>query len=168
MRKRLIQAALVFIAVVVVAQFIRPGRTNPPIDASRTIQAQAGMSAALVAVLDRACKDCHSNETRLPWYGKVAPLSWVIAGDVERARKSMNLSEWSTEIGAKPAVAMGMLMAACAGVEGQLMPPAAYQRMHPEARLTQTEKETLCGWTTKQAKVLRKQTTSRRTLALNR
>ena len=135
---------------------------------SHTIEANLDVPASVEKILNNSCKDCHSNETRLPWYGKVAPLSWVIAGDVERARKAMNLSEWSTQNGAKPAVAMGTLMAACAGVEGQLMPPAGYLRMHPEARLDKTQRETLCGWTTAQARVIRKQKASRRTLAANR
>jgi hypothetical protein len=141
---------------------------NPPVIPRHTIEANLEVPAQVEAILNNACKNCHSNETRLPWYGKVAPVSWLIAGDVARARKAMNLSEWSTQTGARPGAAMGTLLAACAGVEAQQMPPAAYRRMHPEARLNQAQVETLCGWATTEARALRKQTAAHRTVALNR
>jgi hypothetical protein len=53
-------------------------------------------------------------------------------------------------------------------VEAKLMPPAGYRRIHPEARLNAAQVETLCGWTRAEARLLRKQAASRRTLALNR
>jgi hypothetical protein len=141
---------------------------NPAVIPGHTIEANLDVPAPVEKILDNACKNCHSNETRLPWYGKVAPVSWLIAGDIERARKSMNLSEWSVGIGSRPGTAMGTLLAACAGVEAQKMPPAAYRRMHPEARLNQTQVETLCGWAATEARVLRKQAAARRTVAQNR
>jgi hypothetical protein len=150
-------------------QFV-PGKrvSNPPVIPSHTIEAGLDVPAPVQHILNSACKNCHSYETRVPWYGKVAPVSWMVADDVERARRAMNLSEWTARAGARPAAAMGTLMAACAGVEGQRMPPAGYRRMHPEARLTAAQVETLCGWTTAEARLLRKQAASRRTVALNR
>jgi hypothetical protein len=135
---------------------------------AHTIEASLDVPKPVEKILNNSCKDCHSNETRLPWYGKVAPLSWMIAGDVERARHAMNLSEWSVQLGSRPNAAVGTLMAACAGVEARRMPPAAYRRMHPDARLDQAQVDTLCGWAATQSHFLRKQAASRRTLALNR
>jgi cytochrome c len=106
-------------------------------------------------ILRSACKDCHSHETRWPWYASVAPLSWIVAGDVARARRAMDLSEWTEKAGARPGIAGGTLMAACAGVEAQRMPPAGYRRMHPEARLSAAQVDTLCGWATAEARLLR-------------
>lgn len=96
MRRRLKQAAIVFVVVVAGAQLIRFGRTNPPIDASRTIQAHAGTTSELAAVLDRSCRDCHSNNTLWPWYTQIAPLSWLIARGVAEGRKAVNFSEWGS------------------------------------------------------------------------
>ena len=67
MRRRLKQAAIVFIVVFAVAQLVRPQSSNPPTDERRTIQAQMGKTSPLVAVLDRSCGDCHSNHTAWPW-----------------------------------------------------------------------------------------------------
>jgi heme-binding protein len=155
-------------AALAVMQFlpVKLMRTAPVIP-SHTIEANLDVPAPVEAILNNACKNCHSQETRLPWYGKVAPLSWMIASDVERARRAMNLSEWSVQTGARPNVAMGTLLAACAGVEAQRMPPASYRRLHPEARLDQAQVDTLCGWAATEARVLRKQA-ARKTLALNR
>src|SRR5262245_53266073 len=77
--RRLNQAVVVFLAAYGAAQLIRPDRTNPPTDTSRTIQAHMGTSNGLVPVLDRACRDCHSNATTWPWYTQIAPVSWLMA-----------------------------------------------------------------------------------------
>lgn len=75
MSKRLKQTAIVLAAVFAAAQFVRPERANPVTDVSRTIQAHAGTTSGLATVVNRACRDCHSNETVWPWYTKVAPVS---------------------------------------------------------------------------------------------
>ena len=167
---KLLQHIVLFAgAAIAVMQFLPVKRaTNPEVIPGHTIEASLDVPRPVETILNNACKNCHSNETRVPWYGKVAPLSWMIAGDVERARHAMNLSEWSAQATARPGVAIGTLMAACAGVEARKMPPAAYRRMHPEARLDQAQVDTLCGWATTQARVLRKQAAARRTMALNR
>src|SRR5204862_4222332 len=121
---------------------------NPAVIPSHAIEANLDVPAPVREIRNTASKNCHSNETQLPWYGRVAPVSWLIARDIERARKAMNFSEWSVQAGAKPAVAAGHLLAACAGVEAHIMPPSAYRRGHPEARLDQAQIDTLCGWTT--------------------
>ena len=81
MSRRLKLAAIVFVVFAVV-QLVRPERANPATDASRTIQAHVGTANGLVAVLDRACRDCHSNRTAWPWYTQVAPVSWLMASAV--------------------------------------------------------------------------------------
>jgi len=59
--------AVVFFIAFAAAQVVRPERANPTTDAGLTIQAQTGTARGLVAVLDRACSDCHSNGTVWPW-----------------------------------------------------------------------------------------------------
>ncbi len=95
MSKRLRQAAVVFIVVFAAAQLVRPERMNPATDVSRTIQAHVGTASGLAAVLDRSCRDCHSNNTVWPWYTHIAPLSWLMARGVAEGRKAVNFSEWA-------------------------------------------------------------------------
>jgi hypothetical protein len=85
----------------------------------------------------RACFDCHSNETRWPWYSNVAPMSWVLQRDVENARDVVNFSEWNRPYD----------LASYSGqsVINSNMPPAKYRMAHPEAQLTLEERKELAA-----------------------
>ncbi len=85
----------------------------------------------------RACYDCHSNETVWPWYSNVAPVSWLVQHDVEEGRQYLNFSEWGTRGEAEEGEEMAAVI-----YEGE-MPPAAFLITHPEARLSDAEKQTL-------------------------
>ena len=141
MSRRMKQAAIVFIAVFAAAQLVRPERTNPTTDPSRTIQAQIGTAPALAAVLDRACGDCHSNSTVWPWYTQIAPLSWAMAYGVKEGRKAVNFSEWATY---QPEVQRRLLVASCQDVKNGKM-PGPYTLLHPEMRLSSQDVETICA-----------------------
>ena len=80
----------------------------------------------------RACFDCHSNETRWPWYADVAPLSWVIQRDVEAARSVMNFSEWTHP--------HALASEAGPAVVRRDMPPYKYRVIHTDADLSEAEK----------------------------
>ena len=73
---------------------VRPAMTNPPVDESQTIVARAQVPPEVASILDRSCRDCHSNKTVWPWYTHVAPVSWWLADHVDHGRKDLNLSEW--------------------------------------------------------------------------
>ncbi len=115
-------------------QLVPYGRdhTNPPV-ASEPVWA----SPQTKALAQKACFDCHSNETVWPWYSSIAPGSWLIYRDVVEGRDNLNFSEW-------PATGGGGLMAAAAGnvAEGE-MPPLQYKLAHSGARLTDAEKQQL-------------------------
>ena len=125
-----------------------PPRSNPPVNHNYSLQTSLAPPAHVASILRKGCMDCHSNETRWPWYSRVAPVSWSVTQDVMRARKAMNLSEWTTGPGRSPGVAIGYLQAMCAGVREERMPPAKYRLLHKESRLTSVERQTLCEWTT--------------------
>src|SRR5262245_24038586 len=95
MSKRLKKAALVLVVTFAAAQLVRPERANPKTDVSRTIQAHVGTASGLGAVLERSCRDCHSNGTVWPWYSQIAPVSWLMAYGVSKGRKAVNFSEWA-------------------------------------------------------------------------
>jgi hypothetical protein len=87
------------------------------------------------ALAKRACFDCHSNETVWPWYSHVAPMSWLVMHDVVEGRHEMNFSEWDRpQDEADHAAKM---------VSRGKMPLQKYVLMHPEARLTQAERDSL-------------------------
>jgi hypothetical protein len=89
------------------------------------------------ALAQRACFDCHSNETVWPWYSQVAPSSWLLQKDVENGRSELNFSEWD-----KPqdeADHAGKM------VTRKKMPLKKYLLLHPEARLTDEERDALAS-----------------------
>lgn len=103
-------------------------RTNPEV--VRQIQWDSPRTKALFY---RACADCHSHETKWPWYTWFAPVSWWVIGHVEEGRESFNIS----------AKNLGEADEAASAVEEGDMPLADYLKMHPEAKLTAEEKAAL-------------------------
>jgi len=125
------------IVILVVLQFKPVGRSNPP------VKTDIGTSAEIKEILRRACYDCHSNETRWPWYSYVAPASWFVAGHVDHARGHLNFSEWPVfdmEEQEHLFEEMWEVMS-----EGE-MPLKSYTLMHRDARLSDTEREVLLQW----------------------
>jgi len=111
--------------------------SNPPVTGDITAPPD------VAAVLRRSCYDCHSNETRWPWYSGVAPISWVIAHDVERGRQEVNFSEWTAYL---PATRKRKLQWIERALHEQVMPPRLYRFLHPDAWLTEEDDTLLEHW----------------------
>lgn len=88
----------------------------------------------------RACYDCHSNETVWPWYSRVAPVSWLVTLDTIRGRRNLNFSEWGAAMGGEGREDSDEIGEKISN--GQ-MPPASYVALHPQANLTEAEKQQL-------------------------
>jgi hypothetical protein len=95
--------------------------------------------------LERACYDCHSNQTRWPWYSAVAPLSWWIHHDVGEGRRRLNFSSW-TDYTSDPGTEDQKLDEVARLIASRAMPPWYYRAMHPEARLTSVERIAITRW----------------------
>ncbi len=148
-RRSWVGAACLVITIPAIGLQWMPGpvRTNPPVVFEQTIEANLRMTPAVSGLIRRSCADCHSNETRWPWYARIAPMSWLVASDVNKARAAMNFSEWTKGPGRKAGTAIGALAAACVNVESGRMPLPKYLRLHPEARLTPEARQMFCDWT---------------------
>jgi hypothetical protein len=102
--------------------------SNPPITGEPQWDSATTRDLAV-----RACFDCHSNETGWTWYSYVAPVSWLVVGDVLSGREELNFSEWDRDEAREEA------RDAARVIERGSMPPAQYELAHPESRLTHTE-----------------------------
>lgn len=126
---------LFFYGVIIFAciQFIPYGKnhTNPPV----LSQVQFD-SVQTKELFDRACKDCHSNETVWPWYSYIAPISWGITHHIDEGREHFNISMIGHQRKNKS-------NEAAEEVEKGEMPLSSYLIAHPEARLTKEEKKQL-------------------------
>ena len=146
---RLFLLALVLLLVI---QLVPAGRTNPPVDPAQTIERTMTVPPEVEAIFNRSCKDCHSNETRWPWYAHLAPASWLLVMDVNHAREEMNFSEWGTE---NTDAQRDSLLEVCRKVKRGAMPLRSYKFLHREAALTDTDVTTLCTWSEAARKALK-------------
>jgi hypothetical protein len=131
LKKIILIVVVVGIVLFGLAQLVPYGRnhTNPPV-----VQEVQWDSPQTLALAQRACYDCHSNETVWPWYSNVAPASWLLAADTAEARDRMNFSDWGSR--SQPAELI------VHQIEGE-MPPSRYTAIHPAARLSADEKAQL-------------------------
>lgn len=144
MKKWLKIALIVVIAFLVISQFFRPSFVNPPIDPAKTLVATAVVPPNVQSTLERSCNDCHSNNTVYPWYSKVAPVSWLLASDINEGRHEVNFSEWA---GLTQKRKLRKLKNICDQVKEGDMPLWYYLPMHPKAKLTDADKAAICAWT---------------------
>ena len=121
-----------FLIVALVIQLVPFGHshTNPPMT-----KEPAWDSPQTADLINRACYDCHSDRTTWPWYSNVAPVSWLVQRDVNDGRRHLNFSQWDQPQRHAKDIAQQVK-------EGD-MPPWFYLPMHPQARLTDAEKQML-------------------------
>ena len=118
-------------------QLVSVDRENPP------VESEIPAPQAIRAVLERACYDCHSNQSRWPWYGYIAPASWLIAHDIEEARDHLNFSTWGRYDEDEQ---IDKIEEIWEEVEEDEMPPFFYLPLHPTARLDETDRALLRAW----------------------
>jgi hypothetical protein len=132
------------VALLVAAQFVSVDRTNHPIEQARTFYTVENVPQKVQSLLDRSCSDCHSNQTRWPWYSGVAPISWVVVNDVHSARRKLNFSEWGNYSAKKRDHEKEEI---CNEVMEGDMPESKYAFIHRQSKLTAEERAKICEWT---------------------
>ena len=130
MKKWLKRLGIAIIIVLVGIQLIPVNRTNAAV--TREVKWDASVTHDLA---QRACFDCHSNETTWPWYGYVAPISWRLADHINEGREVLNFSTWD-----QPNTDLDEVVES---IDENEMPLSDFLLMHPEAKLTAAEKATL-------------------------
>jgi len=136
--KEITAAALLGIAsFLLIAQFTRIQRTNPPLKGNLAAPPQIN------SLLRGACYDCHSNETRWPWYTYIAPVSWLVEHDVERGRQELNFSEWGSYYATTRRRKLQWMYRA---LSEETMPPWTYRMLHPGTGFTQKDLMALEHW----------------------
>jgi hypothetical protein len=143
MKKKLKWIIGALVVLFALLQLTNPARTNPPFTPAHDLMATNPPPPDIAALLRSACYDCHSDETRWPWYSHIAPASWLVVGDVNEARKHVNFSDWPYE---KPDLAARKLEDMSDNVQSDDMPPSKYTLMHPDARLSDAQRDALVKW----------------------
>jgi len=127
------------VLILILIQFIRIDKTNPKVDEELTLKAPSNA----MTILKNACYDCHSNETKWPYYADIAPISFFVASHVKKGRKAINFSEWRN-IDTK--IKKQRLKRAVMTVNNGRMALPTYVYAHDEALLSSEQKKVLTDW----------------------
>ncbi|HEX6464204.1 MAG TPA: heme-binding domain-containing protein [Vicinamibacterales bacterium] len=136
----------VVLILLIGAQFVGANRTNPPSRPEASLLAQKATPPAVRAILDRSCRDCHSNDTRWPWYSHVAPVSWFLLHHINGGRDRLNYSQWTSYDSDDQDKFLNSM---CSLTRKGRMPLPSYLWIHRDARLSDAEINTLCAWSDK-------------------
>ena len=128
--KKVIRVLLALLVLGIVIQFIRPSLGNRPATADLAAPPE------VKAILQRACYDCHSNQTKLAWFDQPAPAYWLVVKDVRAGRKVLNFSDWDSLSKGQQAA---KLYEALNQVEFHVMPLSNYAMLHHDAFVTPEE-----------------------------
>ena len=147
-KRRLKLTFVTLVVLVVVIQIPTLFRRVPTVVPGHDVLAKNLPPPEIVSTMRAACYDCHSYETRWPWYGYVAPVSWWLDSHVNDARERLNFSEWPHDDAKKAARRWNDISDS---VNDGDMPLPSYTKMHPAARLTENQRNALSNWAAEEA-----------------
>ncbi len=143
MRKILLNTVYYGLIGFALIQFIPVNRTNPPVNASENFVEVLKTPKEVRALLRTSCYDCHSNETVYPDIAFVAPISWSIKHNINKARTHLNFSTWNA---ANRDLKTDRLENSIEVVKSSKMPIAGYTAQHPKAKLDPRERKLLVDY----------------------
>jgi hypothetical protein len=129
------------VALFLLIQLLPIGKThtNPPV-----VQEPNWDSPQTRELAKRACFDCHSNETTYPWYSSIAPVSWLVARDINEGRQHLNFSDiHNTQNTGREGREGRRTNEISKVIKNGEMPPWFYIVQHPDAKLSDAEKQQL-------------------------
>jgi len=140
MNRRARIATLALLICIAGVQLVQPDTSNPPVDPARRLWNDYTLDPRVAEIMHRACANCHSYETKWPWYARISPVSWFLARHVSKGRDKLNFDDWSA------AAVPDQLQEIYDSIAKKKMPLASYLLMHPEARLSQGDRDRLLAW----------------------
>lgn len=142
--KKWLKRIFIFLLIgFVVIQFVRIDKSFPEYEKSGDFIEMHQPSKEVAAILVNACYDCHSYETKYPWYAEIAPISWWVGGHIEEGREHLNFSVWDSYDVDKQAHKVEECIEE---IEEDKMPDPNYIKMHAEAKLSEENKQALLNF----------------------
>jgi len=138
------KVGIALLIVLVVLQFVRPDKNESGYESVAYFEKETKPSPAIQEILKTKCYDCHSNQTKYPWYAEVAPVSIWIADHIEEGNEHFNVSEWSSWSDKKKDHKLDELVEE---VEEGEMPLDSYTWLH--GNISDVDKEALMSWAKK-------------------
>ena len=138
-KKVLLAIGIMFIAI----QFFRPSRNVNAALLQTDITNTIDVPEPVMAVLKNSCYDCHSNNTRYPWYMNIQPIAWFLANHIKDGKKNLNFSEFGSYSLRRR---QNKLKAIAEEAESGDMPLSSYTMIHSGAKLSDSEKKLINDW----------------------
>ena len=136
---------IVLVVAFVIIQFFRPAKNVSAAVTEKDITRMYTVPDSVLTILQKACYDCHSDNTRYPWYFNIQPVAWWMNDHINDAKKELNFSEFSN----RTLVKQAKKLKKCAKeVQEGGMPLESYTWEHKDAVLTDQEKNLLIDWFT--------------------
>ncbi len=113
---------------------------NPPstIDPADEIQAPK----EIMTMLRTSCYDCHSYQTKMPWYGHISPVSLEVKSHIKEGREAVNFQEWGNyDEAKKQKIYKGIVKTI-----NFRMPLPMYLMIHEDAKLNRLQREKIKKW----------------------
>lgn len=146
-------AGLSLVGILILAQFFQPEKNlsegSGQDDLTRTLE----VPEEVASLLKNSCYDCHSNNTRYPWYNRISPVSWYLNKHVEAGKEALNFSEFGQ---LKTRSKIGDLSTICEVVEAGSMPLVSFTIIHRDANLDEEDKSLICDWAESETESLMK------------
>lgn len=133
----------ILLVLILVAQFVPKGRSNPTAGQEQDFLSSQEIPAEIRDLVKRSCYDCHSNETRWPWYSNVTPVGQWLAHHVDEGRHHLNFSAWSQLTDYRKAKILEEMEEE---VGESHMPMPSYLWLHADASLDETQRSLLLQW----------------------
>jgi hypothetical protein len=150
MRKKI---GIALVVLLLIIQFIRPEK-NSSGDDTFAITTKYSIPNDVQNILQVSCYDCHSNKTEYPWYSNVQPAAWFLAEHVTDGKKHLNFSDFTK---LPLFVQNHKLEETIEMVEEKEMPLPSYTYfgLHPEANLTDIQRQKIIDWANEQMNYLK-------------
>ena len=134
---------LVLLLLLIIIQFIRPSENHSDKLSANDITLHYSVPDTVLSILKTSCYDCHSNNTRYPWYNRIQPVAWWLNNHVTDGKRELNFSEFASY----PLARQGRkLKNTVKEVKGGGMPLDSYLWIHKDAALDQGQKDLLIQW----------------------
>lgn len=141
--KILKKIAVLALLVLIILQFFGPEKNVGDVADLQPFLTETNPPESVQKTLKIACYDCHSSNTRYPWYSNIEPISYWMDGHVKHGKEELNFSEWSTYSTKRKDHKLEEIIEE---VEEGHMPIDSYLWTHSDAKLTETQIKELADW----------------------
>ena len=137
--------SVIVVAVVLAIQFIPVERNVSTVPAGQSFERTEKVPANVAAILKVSCYDCHSNNTRYPWYSELKPAAWLMARHIKKGKKELNFDEFNDYSKRRKKAKIKSIISQ---IEKEEMPLKSYLLLHSDSKLTAEERKMLLDFFT--------------------